>query len=268
MTDQKNPYLGPTLAANSSYIVSGDGPPVVLVHGMGLKLEMWRGQVEAMETAFTVVRYDLLGHGGSPGRPGVYELQDFVDQLSRLLAHLDIECCALVGFSLGGLIAQAFALAHPRQVARLAILNAGFDRSEAERAGMLERLRIAREDGHGATVETALERWFTPVFAARRGEVVEQVGKWMWANDRDTYAEIYRVLAHGDKELADRLPGISCPTLVLTCEDDSGSPPHMAQAMARAIPNAELAIVPRLRHMGLLEDPGAINKILLPFLTS
>jgi pimeloyl-ACP methyl ester carboxylesterase len=89
----------------------------------------------------------------------------------------------------------------------------------------------------------------------------------MHANDPDVYPEIYRVLAFGDRELSVKVSAIRSPTLVLTCQYDSGSPPDMAEAMARVIPNAQLAVAPGLKHMGLLEDPGAINKILLPFLT-
>lgn len=248
-------------------ILSGRGWPVVLVHGMGLNLNMWQGQLAPLEAEFTVVRYDLLGHGDSAARPGAYVMADFVTQLSQLLDHRGIDRCHLVGFSLGGLIVQAFTLAHPRRIDRLAVLNAGFDRGEEERAGMLARLRIAEEQGHGATVETALVRWFTPDFAAERPDVIEQVRAWMHANDPDVYPEIYRVLAFGDRELSVKVSAIRSPTLVLTCQYDSGSPPDMAEAMARVIPNAQLAVAPGLKHMGLLEDPGAINKILLPFLT-
>lgn len=247
--------------------VSGDGPAVVLVHGMGLNMHMWRGQLAPLEHWFTVVRYDLLGHGTSTARPGPYALADFVDQLARLLDELEIERCHLLGFSLGGLIAQAFAIHHAGRVDRLAILNAGYDRSDGERAGMIERLRIALADGYGGTVETALARWFTPEFFLRRPEVIEQVRRWMHANDAAVYPEIYRVLAYGDRELAAAVTTLRCPTLVLSCEGDTGSPPAMARRMAAAIPGARLAIVPKLKHLGLMEDPSAINDIVLPFLT-
>ena len=258
---------------DTSLTVTGDGAAVVLVHGMGLNMAMWQGQAAALSNVFKVVRYDLLGHGASAARPvaygpGPYEIADFVDQLARVLDHLGIERCRLVGFSLGGLIAQAFTIAHGHRVERLAILNTGFDRDDGERAGMIERLKIARKDGFTATIEMALERWFTPAFATAEPEAVDQVRQWMAANDGAVYPEIYRLLAHGDRELAGLVATISCPTLVLTCDGDSGSPPAMARRMADAIPYAYPAIVPSLRHMGLFEEPSAINKILLPFLTA
>lgn len=246
--------------------VAGDGAPVVLVHGMGLNLSMWDGQMPPLAARFRVVAYDLLGHGRSDASPGPYAMDDFVDQLARLLDRLEIDRCALVGFSLGGLIVQAFALAHPGRVDAVAILNAGHGRSVEERAGMLERLKIAQNSGHGATVEMALERWFTPDFAARRPDVIETVRRWMHANDPAVYPEIYRVLVHGDRPLTDAISAIRCPALVLACEGDTGNSPDMARRMVARIANARLAIVPGLKHMGLMEDPGAINDILVPFL--
>ncbi len=271
MTRSSRPWPAATLADGirndgTMAVISGAGSPVVLVHGMGLNLAMWRGQLAPLEQQFKVVRYDLLGHGASQARPGPYVLADFVDQLARLLDGLEIERCHLVGFSLGGLIAQAFTLDHPLRVDRLAVLNTGFDRDDGERAGMIERLRIAWEDGHAATVETALARWFTAEFTKCQPNLIDQVRGWMHANDPAVYPEVYRVLVYGDRALAAELPAIRCPALVLTCAGDSGSPPAMAQRMARAIPHAHLAIVPDLKHMGLLEDPPAINDILLPFL--
>tara|TARA_B100000586_G_C20090107_1_gene419672 strand:+ start:669 stop:1436 length:768 start_codon:yes stop_codon:yes gene_type:complete len=253
---------------DTSFSVTGDGPVVVLVHGMGLNLDMWQGQLAPLARKFKMLRYDLLGHGRSQAHPGPYEMVDFVDQLERLLDHLSIERCRLVGFSLGGLIVQAFTIACPTRVCRLAVLNAGYDRSDKDRAGMIERLRIARQDGHGTTVEMALERWFTEKFATDHPEIIDQVRHWMHSNDRNIYPEIYRVLAFGDQALASEIPKIRCPTLVMTCSDDVGSPPDMARRMAQAIPGAELAIVPELRHMGLMEAPSAINEILISFLAA
>ena len=251
---------------DTALTVAGDGAPVVLVHGMGLNRYMWDGQMPPLTASFRVVAYDLLGHGQSIARPGPYAMDNFVDQLARLLDRLEIKRCGLVGFSLGGLIAQAFTLAHAGRVDALAILNAGYDRSADERSGMIERLKITRDAGHGATVEMALARWFTPDFAARRPDRVETVRRWMHANDPAAYREIYRVLVYGDRPLSDAISAIRCPALVLACEEDVGNSPEMARRMVRRMANARLAIVPGLRHMGLVEDPDVINEILVPFL--
>ncbi len=250
----------------TAFATDGDGPPVVLVHGLGLNRHMWDGQLAALGRRFFVVRYDLLGHGDSDKPEGPYRMERFVDQLSALIDGLKLDSCALVGFSLGGLIVQAFTLAHPGRVSALAILNSAHDRSDAERAAVLERVEQAARFGPEATVEAALERWFTPDFAARRPDVLDRVRGWITANDPRVYPEIYRLMAEGDAALARPIAAIGCPTLVLTCEDDLGNTPEMARRMAALIPGARAEIIPRLRHMGLVEDPEGINSLLAPFL--
>lgn len=246
--------------------ISGDGLPVILVHGMGLNQLMWSEQLPQLNKQFRVLTYDLLGHGQSRMRQGTYVMGDFVDQLARIIDQMHIKQCALVGFSLGGLIAQAFTLAHPDLINRLVILNSGYDRSPEERSGMIKRLEIARKLDHGATVEMALERWFTREFLSKRPDVIQKVRRWMLANHPGIYSEIYRVLTYGDKPLARAIAAIKCPTLVLTCENDIGNSPSMARRAVARIPNAQLAIVPLLKHMGLMEAPDRINEILVPFL--
>ena len=127
-------------------------------------------------------------------------------------------------------------------------------------------LQVALDNGHSTAVAGALERWFTPDFAARRPEVIERVRLWMEAKDAKIYPELYRVLAYDDQALAGTISIIQAPTLVLTCFDDSGSPPAMLARIARAMPHAELAIIAGLKHMGLMEDPPAINNFLMPLL--
>jgi pimeloyl-ACP methyl ester carboxylesterase len=251
---------------DTAYETDGTGPPLVLVHGMGLNRALWDWQLPFLTPHFETVRYDLLGHGDSAKPVKEYAMADFTDQLARLADGLGHDRFALAGFSLGGLIVQAFALAHPDRVSKLAILCAGHDRSDEERAGMLDRLALAEQQGHTATVEMALERWFTDGFAAREPGVIDKVRRWMTDNDPAVYPLVYKLLATGDKPLAQAIANISCPTLVLACEEDHGNSPAMARRTAELIPDARAAIVPKLRHMGLAEDPDAIARELAPFL--
>lgn len=252
--------------SGTAYTVEGDGPPVVLIHGMGLNRDMWGWQLPPLRERFTVIRYDLLGHGESAARPGRYEMDDFVEQLRELLDHLAIDRAAIAGFSLGGLIVRAFALAHPDRARAIAILNSAHDRTDEERAAMRKRLAIAFEEGPAPTIDVALARWFTEGFAAEHPEVLNQVRRWMETNDPKVYPEIYRVLAESDADLATSITGIDCPTLVLACEEDHGNSVDMAHRMASLIPDAEVAVIPKLKHMALAEDPAAVSVPLVAFL--
>ncbi len=250
------------------YEVAGDGPSVVLVHGLGMPRAMWDRQWPALAGRFRALRYDLLGHGESEKPGDGYSLSRFADQAARLMDGLGIERAALVGFSLGGMIVRAFALAHPERTAALAILNSAHDRTDAERDAVLLRVAQAAQEGPQATVGAALERWFTPEYGSDHPEVLARVRGWILANDPEVYPLIYRVLAEGDRELAGAIAAIRCPTLVMTGGEDRGNSPDMARRMAALIPGARCEIVPGLRHMGLMEEPEAFNSRLVSFLES
>ena len=111
-----------TRSGETAYEVAGDGPTVVLVHGLGLRRQMWQWQLPALVPHFTVISYDLLGHGESADPEGSCNLSLFADQLARLLDEIGVERCAAVGFSLGGMIVRAFALAYPQRASRRAYL--------------------------------------------------------------------------------------------------------------------------------------------------
>ena len=244
----------------------GAGPPVVLVHGFGLNRAMWQWQLPALAPHFRVLTYDLLGHGESAPPAGTPTLAMFAAQLRGLMDRCGIARAAVVGFSLGGMIARRFALDHADRLAALAVLNTPHDRSPAEREAVRARARQTEAEGPSANLEPALERWFTPAFRAEAPQTIALVRDWIMGNDPRLYPRIYRVLAEGDAEIADGLERIACPTLVMTGADDPGNTPAMARAMAGLIPGARLAILPGLRHMALAEAPEAVNAPLAGFL--
>ena len=116
-------------SARTAYEQAGDGSAVVLIHGLGLSRQMWQWQAPVLSEHFRVVRYDLIGHGESDKPPGPYAMADFVAQLLELVDSVRLDDFALVGFSLGGLITQAFTLAHPDRVRAVGILHSAYDRS-------------------------------------------------------------------------------------------------------------------------------------------
>ena len=173
--------------------------------------------------------------------PGPYELEDFVADLAALLDHIGIARCHLAGFSLGGLVAQGFALAHPDRLDRLALISTVAGRTREERDRVRTRLETVAAGTSGEHFRRSLDRWFTPAFQAAHPEVISDLEARNKVNDPAAYAAAYRVLALSD--LADRLPEIEAPTLVMTGEDDLGSNPRMARLMAERIPNVRLRIL-------------------------
>ena len=242
------------------------GVPIVLVHGLGLDRSTWDGHLVALTARHRVIRYDLFGHGESSNPPRTPDLTLFAEQLLELLDELDIEQVAVVGFSLGGMINRRFAIDHPDRVHSLAIFNSPHERGDDAQRLVEERAAASAAGGPGATIDATLVRWFTESFRAVSSEIVETVKVGVLANDPPVYAECRWVLANGVVELIAPEPPITKPTLVMTCENDTGSTPAMSHAIAAETPGAQTIIVPGLQHMGLVEAPDLFTEPLLGFL--
>lgn len=255
-------------AFNTHRLVEGNGRYVVLIHGVGLDHEMWSAQAKALGTDFTVLRYDLIGHGDTPPWPGELNLDDFVAQLAALFDEEGIHRAHVVAFSLGALIAQAFALAHPDRLQRLVLVSGVYERDDTARHGVLQRLEQAERDGPASIADAALERWLTDVYRNAHADEVEKIELRLRTNTPDGFLPAYRLFARADDRLAGRLNEIDVPALVITGGDDTGSTPDMALRISEAMQNAECRIIPGVRHMLPLEAAEELNVMLKEFLSS
>lgn len=245
--------------------LAGSGTPVTLIHGVGTWSDDWLGVIEHFGERFRTLRYDLRSHGRSGKPPGDYTADDFVGDLVCLLDHVGIGKTHLAGFSLGGLIAQAFALTHPDRVDRLALISTVAGRTPEERERVKARLDFIRSEPPVSYFDASASRWFTDTFRAEHPDLLADKKQVIARMDTDRYAACYRVLAESD--FADDLHRIENRTLVMTGEFDQGSNPRMARLMHERLPNSELIILPRLRHSILLEAPDIVGGILREFFT-
>jgi pimeloyl-ACP methyl ester carboxylesterase len=237
------------------------------VHGLGLNSDVWQWMLPDLARRFRVVTYDLLGHGHSRAPEGQPVLHDLSRQLEHLLDHLGIERVAIVGFSLGGMVARRFAQDAPARTRALAILHSPHRRTPAAQAAILARVAQGRAAGPAATVEAALQRWYTDACRAARPDLMDLTRAWVLANDPKVYPGLYQILADGIDEIAAPSPAIACPALVLTADEDFGNGPEMSAAIAAELVGARLLILRGLRHMALAENPAAVNLPVVTFLT-
>ena len=252
--------------SGTAYFEAGSGPAIVLLHGVGLNAAMWSPIVERLAAArHRVVAPEMLGHGGS-AMPGVEaSLTDYAQQIVALLRHLRIERADIVGFSMGAMVAQRMSLDFPSSVRRLALVCAVHDRTLDAKLAVRTRALATAIRGIEPSVEPALERWFTPSFAAQRQDVIEMVRATMLANDPVGYLRSYAIFAQGDDELAKAAARIAAPTLIVAAEDDTGSTPQMAEALHATIRDSELVVLPAVRHMLPLEQPDRLAHLLEKF---
>lgn len=242
-----------------------DAPVMVLIHGLGLCRRLWDAHLVPLAARYRLVRYDLYGHGDSAPPPQAASLTVYADQLKKLLDHLQVTDAVIVGFSIGGMINRRFAMDYPDRTAALVILNSPHDRGPDAQALVEARAASVRDEGRMATMDAALERWFTAAFRQQAPVALQQVRDWRRAAEADSYADAALVLAAGVTELVRPQPPIAVPALVMTCADDSGSTPAMSAQIAAEISGSELQIIDGLQHLGLVEDPPAFTGPILAF---
>ncbi|MEQ9487863.1 MAG: alpha/beta fold hydrolase [Alphaproteobacteria bacterium] len=259
--------MSETAPDGTVYTVTGnpDGAAVVLVHGLGMNHAMWQWQQPALEKDYKVVAYDLVGHGATPPDDAP-SLTRFAIQLRDLIDHLGLKSVAVIGFSLGGMIVRRFAMDFPDRLWAIGILHSAHQRLGQEPDDVKKRVDLVRREGPQATVEVALQRWLTDDYRAANPDVTKMIRQWILANDHKVYPGNYQVLLDGVDELVAPDPPIDCPALVVTGTDDPGQTPAMSERISAEISGSTLAVLPGLRHMGFVEQPGVYNTLILDFL--
>ena len=253
-------------SGSSINLVSSNGPYVILVHGLGLNKEMWGWQTNELSKNFSVVTYDLIGHGESKDPEGKLNLEKFSEQILEIMNFLSIKKTSLIGFSLGGMIVRKFAIKYSEKLWALAVLNSAHKRDQKAKDAVQLRVNKVKIDGPQATTEDALNRWFTKEYRQNNPDLMNKIRNWVMENKKDVYPKAYQVLVDGVDELLDPTLPINCPTLILTGDEDFGNSPQMSSEISKQIKGSELKILPGLRHMALIEDASTVNNLLLEFL--
>jgi 4,5:9,10-diseco-3-hydroxy-5,9,17-trioxoandrosta-1(10),2-diene-4-oate hydrolase len=252
----------------------GTGPAVVLVHGAAASVEYWRYTVGALAESHRVLALDLPGCGLSERGPALPTLPEAGDLLAAFLDALGIARAALVGHSLGGLVALEATLRHPGRAERLVLSNS---------AGLGPEIsplwRLAAIPPVGRLV-FAVNRWTalrgrTNLFYHPRcePEVAAHYRRWIARPDlAGTLVEIARsgVSLGGQRAevlRVDRLAEVATPTLIVWGARDPVFPLAHGERAARLIPHARLAVLARCGHCPQLEAPDEFNRLAMEFMS-
>jgi 3-oxoadipate enol-lactonase len=238
----------------------------VLVHGLGGTRAIWKHVAPALEPEFTVVSYDLRGTGESERPPGPYSLDDFVGDLRRLAAELDLEQPALVGHSFGGSIALRYAAEHPGDVSSVVSVGGPVALPEQGRQGMRDRADTVEADGMRAVSETVATNAMAQSFREANPDDFRAYADLLAANDAGAYAATCRVISELD--LKADLARIAAPVLLIAGELDGVLPPAAQEAAAAAIRDVESVQVPDCAHIVPWEKPQVLRDELVRFLRS
>ncbi len=251
-------------AVDCHYEIQGEGPPLILIHGVGSSGGNWQKIVDVLQHEFMCICCDLRGHGASPKPPTPYTLDMLVADLEQLRCRLNIEKFHVTGHSLGGMIGPAYAHQYPSRILSLGMLSTAAFRTQKERQGVNNLVDKLEDSGIEPLLDSLIQRWFTPQLVNSHPEIVEARRQQVLGNDPAVFASVFRIYA--TTEMEHFLHEIKAPTLVLTGENDGGCNPRINHSMAAALPNSELRILPQLRHSILLEAPQIVAENLLSFL--
>lgn len=251
-------------AVDCAYSVEGQGAPILLVHGVGGNRHVWAGVSERLRSEYTCVTYDLRGHGESPKPDRLFTLDDLVADLERLRQQLGFECAHVIGHSLGGMVAPAYARRYPTHTLSVGLLSTVAGRSEQERARTRAVMDAMARDGVEPALDILVHRWFTDEFVTAHADIVEARKRRVREIDPRTYLNAFAIYA--DSEMLPWLSEVTGPALVLTGDQDVSCSPRHNKLMAERMQNARLVILKNLRHSILLEAPDRVAQAISSFL--
>ena len=236
-------------------------PALVFANSLGSDLRTWDEVASRLVERFRIVRYDKRGHGLTDAPAPPYTMDDLARDLVGLMDALEIKDALFCGLSVGGLIAQRFALMNPDRVRGLVLCDTG------ARIGTVEswnqRIELVKSGGVESFVAPSMERWFSEAFRRQRAADVRGYANMLRRTSVDGY--LGTCCALRDADLSQAVRTIAKPTLVLCGDQDIATPPELGRALAEAIPGAKFSLIPEAAHLSCIEQPEVMAKMLMQF---
>lgn len=250
------------------YEIDGEGDPVIFFSGVGGGTWSWYRQLPYFTKRYEVVVFDNRGAGRSDKPKEPYSMEDFADDASLILDKLGIWKTFVVGISMGGMIAETFALKYPKRVRGLVL--------GATHCGGSERIPPEPEilacfmDNEGLREEEIIDKNTKILFSANfllknPDEVEEYKQVQLQAGVQPQYALENQLLAIRNFSCCHRLHHIEAPTLIITGSDDILVPPENSRILKERIPNSQLVVLPDVGHAIHVEAADKFNSLVDEF---
>jgi 3-oxoadipate enol-lactonase len=236
-------------------------PRIALIHSLALDRSIWDGVVPPLTQHADVLTYDCRGHGRS-GRPKMkFTPELFAADLAHLLDHVNWPRVTLAGCSMGGCVAHAFAGAYPDRVQALALIDTTAWYGSTAPKDWRERAATAATQGFQALSAFQATRWVSDAFGEAHPQLVRANLDVFLANDVDCYTATCEML--GNADLLHYQSSLRMPTSVVVGEGDYATPVAMSEQIQKALPDATLSVLPKVRHLTPIECPAAIAEKIL-----
>jgi 3-oxoadipate enol-lactonase len=249
------------------YEESGQGQPVICIHGNGLNRELWRHLEPQLSSEYRAILYELRGMGESEsvGTPGLkFSVKDHADDLSAIMDALEIDRAAILAHAFGSFVSMKFAADHPQRVTAMVVFCTAAKIESRTKQRLPKWVEIVEKEGMEPLIEEALDRWFVEPFKEVHPEIMDLYRKMVGANPWMGYAANCRGIIEYD--IRDELDRIQCPTLAITGESDCSTLPEDHQLIADRIPDSKLVVVKNASHTVPEEQPEEFNRLCLEFL--
>jgi 3-oxoadipate enol-lactonase len=237
------------------------GPPdqavIVFCNSLGTDARIWDGVLGELED-YRVLTYDKRGHGLSSVPQGPYSIADLAGDLLEVVDLLGVDRFTLVGVSVGGLLAQRFALDHPERLAALVLCDTAPQTGDA--ATWNGRIEAVRAGGMEAVADVVLALWFPDSVRADREAEIEGWRNLLLRSPVEGYAATCAALR--DTDLTGEVAGIAVPTLVVVGAEDRSTPVAVVRSTAERIPGARFEIIEAAGHLPCVDQPHVLARLI------
>ena len=247
-----------------AYELVGDGPPLLLVQGLGYGGRGWGPVLDLLAEDFLVAAFDNRGFGGSDVPPGPYSTGELAEDAAAVLTAAGLERAHVVGASLGGMVAQELALARPERVDRLVLACTTPGGSESH--PMPARTVALMSEALTLPPEVALRRFVENALGERSNDLVGPIVEYRTANPPDLAGWQAQAAAGAGFDALDRLGEISAATLVLHGTEDAVVDPRNGELLAQRIPGAHFELLSSCGHLLFWEEPERFARLVREFL--
>jgi pimeloyl-ACP methyl ester carboxylesterase len=250
------------------YEVHGDGFPLLLINGLGGDHTEWFFQLPEFSQYFKVITFDNRGAGDSEAPPGPYSTAQMADDAAALLSFLGISRTHVLGFSMGGMIAQEMALRHPELVDRLVLACTSPGGKESERPAFeaIGSFGCSPGDDPEEQFRRLIPFLYTDRYCRDYPEEIDKAVRRRLSRPVSLPGHAAQIAAAMGHTAGERLSAIVASTLVLTGTADRLVPPGNSQRIAERIPGAILVLLDGAPHRLFDEDAEAFHREVLAFL--